>query len=504
VTEGPHVCRYRDKCLHLAASSGRYIHKDGEVHRRVPFGCYKIGRIAAGEEAKFITNDVTSDERVHNHEWAKKLGLVSFAGYRLLSDTGSVIGVLALFSRSPISQRLDGFLEDLANTSAHVILQSRVEDALRESEEKARVILNASPDATMLLDADGKILDLNREMEKRHNVPKKHLIGSSAYNLSEAEVAEFRKRKLREVIDSKKPVRFEDEQEGRILSNTIYPLPDHGGVIRRAAIYSRDITEWRKAEQEQQRLYEQLKDSQEQVLQVEKLRTTFTLAAGVAHELSSPMMGILNFSQYCLMHTSKDDSLYQVLEDIEHETRHCVDIIQNLLTFAPKKDPTATKQAEHCHTILDRVLNLLRYRIDREGVSVSLHIDDEVPRIQMKTSEIQEVCLNLMTNALDAVQESDKKEIVVSVNRENGFVKIMFTDTGCGIGDEIRNQIFDPFFTTKPVGKGTGLGLSISRNIVTDQGGDLRYVSEHGLMTMFEVLLPSERRDDNGKTDSGY
>src|ERR1035437_6128951 len=83
VTEGPHVCRFREQCLHLLASSGRYTHTNGG-HGRVPFGCYKIGKIASGEEAKFLTNDAANDPRVHNHAWAKELGLVSFAGYRLL------------------------------------------------------------------------------------------------------------------------------------------------------------------------------------------------------------------------------------------------------------------------------------------------------------------------------------------------------------------------------------------------------------------------------------
>jgi len=102
VTEGPHVCQYRKHCLHLQASSGRYTHIDGEMHRRIPFGCYKIGRVASEEDPRFITNDVIHDSRIHNHEWAKELGLVSFAGYRLLSATGNPIGVLSLFSKQVI------------------------------------------------------------------------------------------------------------------------------------------------------------------------------------------------------------------------------------------------------------------------------------------------------------------------------------------------------------------------------------------------------------------
>ena len=95
VTEGPHVCKDRSSCLHLVASSGRYTHIDGD-HRRVPVGSYKIGRIAAGSDFKFITNDVRNDPRVHDHEWARNLGLVSFSGFKLSSEDGKPIGVLAL------------------------------------------------------------------------------------------------------------------------------------------------------------------------------------------------------------------------------------------------------------------------------------------------------------------------------------------------------------------------------------------------------------------------
>lgn len=121
VSEGPHVCRLRSFCLHLVASSGRYTHTDGRIHRRVPFGCYKIGRVAADLEPKFITNDVTNDSRVHDREWAKELGLVSFAGYRLQSAQGMPIGVLALFCNHTIETNEDALLEDVANTAAHVI-----------------------------------------------------------------------------------------------------------------------------------------------------------------------------------------------------------------------------------------------------------------------------------------------------------------------------------------------------------------------------------------------
>jgi signal transduction histidine kinase/CheY-like chemotaxis protein len=132
-TEGPHVCRRRDMCLRLIASSGRYTHTDGEVHRRVPFGCYKIGRVASGQEHKFLTNDVQNDPRVHNREWAKETGLVSFAGYQLRPPGGDTLGVLALFSKEPITSEDDAQLDNLSNMTTQVIQAARADEELLES-----------------------------------------------------------------------------------------------------------------------------------------------------------------------------------------------------------------------------------------------------------------------------------------------------------------------------------------------------------------------------------
>jgi len=136
----------RDQCLHLVASSGRYTHINGEMHQRVPFGCYKIGQIATGEKLKLLTNDVTHDPRVHDHVWAKRLGLVSFAGYRLLSEKKTPIGVLALFSKHAISSEENSLLEGLANMASKVIQAIKAENALRESEERYKRLVEGSPD----------------------------------------------------------------------------------------------------------------------------------------------------------------------------------------------------------------------------------------------------------------------------------------------------------------------------------------------------------------------
>jgi PAS domain S-box-containing protein len=126
VSEGPDVCRNRSRCLHLMASSGRYTRIDGG-HRRVPLDCYKIGRVATGEIAGFVTNDVCHDPRVHDHAWAESLGLVAFAGRRLVVGDGKTVGVLAFFSKEPILSNEENLIEDIAATASQIIVAAQAE-----------------------------------------------------------------------------------------------------------------------------------------------------------------------------------------------------------------------------------------------------------------------------------------------------------------------------------------------------------------------------------------
>ena len=131
-----HRCKYRDKCLHLVASSGRYTHIDGN-HAKVPFGCYKIGLIASGVNDEFLTNDVTTDPRVHDNQWAAELGLVSFAGYKLCDADGETIGVMALFADYQIDLLMNVFLSGISHTVSQVIIAKRAERQLETAMHKA-------------------------------------------------------------------------------------------------------------------------------------------------------------------------------------------------------------------------------------------------------------------------------------------------------------------------------------------------------------------------------
>jgi C4-dicarboxylate-specific signal transduction histidine kinase len=263
----------------------------------------------------------------------------------------------------------------------------------------------------------------------------------------------------------------------------------------------KEIAERKQAEKALRRTYEdleiahrQLEESQAQLIQTEKMSALGTLVAGTAHELNNPIMGILNFAAHCKKHTSEEDQLYTVLQDIERETKRCAEIVQNLLTFShTEQDDDKAYQKESLAEILGRVLKLLSYRIEKQGISVTQHIADDTPKIWMKPNSIQQLILNLTANALDALEGSEKKGFNVDMHREGQFVQMTFADTGCGIAAESLRSIFDPFFTTKPVGQGTGLGLSVSQGVVKTHGGQISCESEPGAGTKFTILLPIEK-----------
>lgn len=175
VAEGPHICRFRDKCLHLMASSGRYTHTDGKVHRRVPFGCYKIGLIAAGREDRFLTNEAATDPHIHNHDWVKELGLVSFAGYRLTHTDGTPLGVLALFSKHPISPEEDAILEGIAHSTSMILHAAQAEEMIWEKSNMYQALFEQANDAIFLMDNEN-FIDCNKRTLEMFGVTREQII----------------------------------------------------------------------------------------------------------------------------------------------------------------------------------------------------------------------------------------------------------------------------------------------------------------------------------------
>jgi len=253
VDEGPHVCRHRDRCLHLVASSGRYTHLDGEMHGRVPFGSYKIGKVAAAETPGFLTNDVVSDPRVHDRGWAERLGLVSFAGYRLLSLTAEPVGVLALFGTRAISADEDILLQSVASIASQAIQTAAVEEGLVRAKGEWERTFHSMPDLIALLDEHHRIIRVNQAMADRLGCTPEECVGQTCHacvhGMDEpppycphAQVLEDGQGHEVEV--------HEDRLQGDFHVMTS-PLTDGDGQVVGSVHIARDITERIRCEQRQ-------------------------------------------------------------------------------------------------------------------------------------------------------------------------------------------------------------------------------------------------------------
>jgi PAS domain S-box-containing protein len=271
ISEGPDICRDRTRCLHLVASSGRYTHIDGG-HCRVPLGAYKIGRVASGEDFGFITNDVATDPRVHDHAWAKSLGLVSFGGYRILSPDGYPLGVLAFFSKGPINRGEEALLEDLAHTASQVIRAGIAEDALRRSEAYARrqlaeieLIYDSAPIGLCFLDTRMRYVRVNKMMAEYDGVPVAEHVGRTPREVMPA-LADPAEMILQQVIETGMPVMNIEftgttaAQPGVQRTWVLHwlPLKDEAGNVTGVNVVAEEVTEKKRTQEILQRAYDEL------------------------------------------------------------------------------------------------------------------------------------------------------------------------------------------------------------------------------------------------------
>src|SRR3989338_8233529 len=239
------VCRMREYCLHLIASSGRYTHIDGP-HSRMPFGLYKIGRVANGQTSKFLTNDVVNDPQIGDHEWARGLGLVSFAGYKLQDTNGEPIGVLALFSRQSITPEEDAMLEGLAGITTHVIQTVKAEGALKMERDKLRNIMESMGDGVYIVNQTQDIEYINPVIEREFGPAKGRKCYEYFYDRDE--VCPWCPNKE---VFAGKTVRWEvySVKTNKTYERTATPLRNYDGSISKLEIVH-DVTERKRAEQE--------------------------------------------------------------------------------------------------------------------------------------------------------------------------------------------------------------------------------------------------------------
>jgi two-component system, NtrC family, sensor kinase len=253
-----------------------------------------------------------------------------------------------------------------------------------------------------------------------------------------------------------------------------------------------DLEEWGRTLEEKVRVRtEELGAMQARVAQSERLASLGMLAAGVAHEINNPLGGIFALTGLTLEDLPPGDPNRENLEEVLKQTGRCRDIVRGLLEFA-RHSETSTSPLE-VDRILEATLSLLARQAAFFNITVVRNYAPDLPPVLANQSELQQVFMNILVNAVQAMRERGTLTITTRLNPEDQGVEVSIADTGCGIPPEKLGQVFDPFFTTKASGQGTGLGLSIAYGIVTSQGGAISVASEVGRGTTFTVRMPASQ-----------
>ena len=250
-----------------------------------------------------------------------------------------------------------------------------------------------------------------------------------------------------------------------------------------------DLEEWgRTLEQKVRERTEELVAMQARVAQSERLASLGMLAAGVAHEINNPLGGILALTSLTLEDMPQDDPNRENLVEVVTQTQRCRDIVKGLLEFS-RQSRLGADLAE-LNKILDETLALISRQAGFFNVTIVKQYDPELPPVMANRGEMQQVFMNILVNAAQAIEGHGT--ITIVTRAAGDYVEVAISDTGRGIPPEDIGRIFDPFFSTKPSGQGTGLGLSITYGIVTSHRGTINVDSQVGKGTTFTVRLPSK------------
>ena len=230
------------------------------------------------------------------------------------------------------------------------------------------------------------------------------------------------------------------------------------------------------------------REEEEKLYLTDRLASIGEMAAGLVHELNNPLTGILALSQM-LMHSNLSSEHKEDLECINTEAKRAAGIVKNVLLFARNK----TGENSQCsvNEVVKEILKLREFEERISNITIVTNLEENLPSIPVDQWQLQQVFLNLFSNAEAAIKEVDRPGIInIATQRVNNHINIVFSDNGCGIKKQIMTRIFDPFFTTKEIGKGTGLGLSICYSIIVKHGGTISVKSQVNEGTTFTIRMP--------------
>jgi predicted ATPase/signal transduction histidine kinase/tRNA A-37 threonylcarbamoyl transferase component Bud32 len=456
-------------------------------------------------EQALVIDDARTDARFCGDPYVVRTGVQSLLCMPILKGRRH-LGALVLENRLSAycftPERLEG-LALIAGQAAIALDNARLFAALRRSEARWRSLVDGAPDVILLLNERGEIEFVNRgslvdasedgESEPGGRLLEKYLSPASAEDWRRAVAAV-----LREGVQLE--LELEVARAGAEPSWFVARLApieveaEVGGEARHAVAVATDITARKHAEVERHALEAQLRQQQ-------RLESVGTLASGVAHEINNPVQGILNYAELISDNLDDQEVVQEFAHEITTESNRVASIVRNLLQFS-RQEREATMEDADLRELLDATLSLIRAVLRKDHIRLDVAIPEDLPKVRCRVQQIQQIIMNLVTNARDALNEryqgyDERKLIEIRAERlepkalgQRTRVRLIVEDHGPGIPPDLISRIFDPFFTTKGRDQGTGLGLSVSHGIAHEHGGELTVETRRGEWTRFRLDLP--------------
>ncbi len=482
----------------------RYLAAEGEraeslLHRVHPLASLGLAPLAVRERTLVQSDDLMNDPRV-SRKYVELLNMRVGVAVPLIKGE-RVLGALTLLRRDePFDENERRALTIFANTAAGLIDSARLYERARQAERRYRDLYENAPDGYYAVDAHGVITEMNATMLKWLGYRHEELLGRRRFEELLAPESRDRYHWLVERCQEQGALENVEleliSREGRrfpvrINAKAIWEEGNYAGC--RATV--RDIARERELEA--------------QLLQAQKLESLGTLVGGIAHDFNNMLTGILGFTQLLMRQVEPRGPIYEGLGRIEVLGERAADMIRQLLAFS--RQDVGEKRRLMLRPFLKEVGKLLE-RVIPENIELVLELSPEELWVNADPTQLQQVIMNLVVNARDAMPEGGQLRITMApVCLDEAFcrahpdlqpgryIRLSVGDTGVGIPEDIRSRIFDPFFTTKEVGKGTGLGLPVVYGIVKNHGGAIEVQSEVGRGTTVHIWLPLAEKGTAGE-----
>lgn len=380
------------------------------------------------------------------------------------------------------------FLKQVVDTTerhAQEEALQRSETRYRQMYEQFRVLFEGIPDPLLLLAPDLRIDWSNATALAAFGVPGEELVGSYCYEVFHNRLTRCEPCVMQASFDSAIPCDYQlTALKGDIWGIRGFPICDSQGEVRQLLLYCQEIGDKLQAQAE--------------AIRASQLASLGELAAGVAHEINNPLNGVINYAQILHNRFTADGKARELTERLLREGSRIATIVGSLLAFA--RPQTEAKSPVALVEVINDCLTLAGVQLDKQGIALRVDLPADLPRVLGMPQRLQQVFLNLISNARYALNEkfpgADPEKILEisgeAVQLQNqSWVRLIFQDYGTGIAEEIREKVLNPFFTTKPPDRGTGLGLSISHGIIKDHGGRLQLSSVPGAFTAVIMHLPA-------------